>query len=64
LCELFPMLASPRAEGKGSEMLEDKMKRMLIIVVLLAVVVVPVAADEEETIRVHLVGYQETPLTI
>ena len=40
------------------------MKRMLIAAVLLAGVVVPVAADEEETIRVHLVGYQETPLTI
>ena len=26
--------------------------------------VAPVAADEEEAIRVHLVGYQETPLTI
>jgi hypothetical protein len=42
------------------------MKRILVVaaVAVLTMFVAPVAADEEEEIRVHLVGYQETPLTI
>ncbi len=41
------------------------MKRILVIAAaLLTVIVAPVAANDEETIRVHLVGYQETPTTI
>jgi hypothetical protein len=41
------------------------MKRILVIAAaLLTMVVAPVAANDEETIRVHLVGYQETPTTI
>jgi hypothetical protein len=31
---------------------------------LLTMFVAPIAADDEEIIKVHLVGYQETPLTI
>jgi hypothetical protein len=42
------------------------MKHILVVVAvaLLTLFVVPVAAAQEEEIRVHLVGYQETPLTI
>jgi hypothetical protein len=42
------------------------MKRIFAVaaVTLLTMFVAPVAADEQEEIRVHLVGYQETPMTI
>jgi hypothetical protein len=37
---------------------------VVLAVTLLTMFVAPVAADPEEEIRVHLVGYNETPLTI
>jgi len=42
------------------------MKRMLVLAtaVLLTMFVAPVAADEDKAIKVHLVGYNETPSTI
>lgn len=42
------------------------MKHLLVVLAatLLTMFVAPMAADQEEEIRVHLVGYQETPLTI
>jgi CHRD domain-containing protein len=41
-------------------------KRILIVAAaaVLMMFVAPVSADDGETIKVHLVGYQETPLTI
>jgi hypothetical protein len=37
---------------------------LVVIAVLLTMFVAPIAADDEEIINVHLVGYQETPLTV
>jgi hypothetical protein len=64
---------SPRAPSKtdlysrqSSPSKEGTMKRILVVaaVALLTVFVAPISADEEQEIKVHLVGYQETPLTI
>jgi len=44
---------------------EGAMKRVLVVAAIaLLMIVAPVAADEDDTIRVHLVGYNETPSTI
>jgi hypothetical protein len=69
MTELIVAAALPATLNLQPQLRRERMKRTWMLAAILAAVVTPLMAgdkdrDDDRTVRTHLVGYNETPLTI